>query len=52
MVDHSFADLSLAALYDSLNPWGSCGGRPMCSMSGAGPGSCCAGPGPRGIEGG
>ncbi|MFF7978297.1 class I SAM-dependent methyltransferase [Streptomyces sp. NPDC007901] len=22
MVDHSFADLSLAALYDSLNPWG------------------------------
>ncbi|MEU6196436.1 class I SAM-dependent methyltransferase [Streptomyces sp. NPDC047061] len=22
MVDHSYADLSLAALYDSLNPWG------------------------------
>ncbi|MFB7496830.1 class I SAM-dependent methyltransferase [Streptomyces sp. NPDC056161] len=22
MVDHSFADLSLAALYDGLNPWG------------------------------
>ncbi|MFJ3774039.1 class I SAM-dependent methyltransferase [Streptomyces sp. NPDC090075] len=22
MVDHSFADLSLAALYESLNPWG------------------------------
>ncbi|MEV7326466.1 methyltransferase domain-containing protein [Streptomyces sp. NPDC093970] len=22
MVDHSFADLELAALYDSLNPWG------------------------------
>ncbi|MGW7386713.1 class I SAM-dependent methyltransferase [Streptomyces sp. NPDC054794] len=22
MVDHSFADLSLAALYDTLNPWG------------------------------
>jgi SAM-dependent methyltransferase len=22
VVDHSFADLSLAALYDSLNPWG------------------------------
>ncbi|MFF8725164.1 class I SAM-dependent methyltransferase [Streptomyces sp. NPDC015171] len=22
MVDHAFADLSLAALYDSLNPWG------------------------------
>ncbi|MFG2353962.1 class I SAM-dependent methyltransferase [Streptomyces sp. NPDC048521] len=22
MVDHSFADLSLAAFYDSLNPWG------------------------------
>ncbi|MGW7239979.1 class I SAM-dependent methyltransferase [Streptomyces sp. NPDC054804] len=22
MVDHSFADISLAALYDSLNPWG------------------------------
>ncbi|MFB7511072.1 class I SAM-dependent methyltransferase [Streptomyces broussonetiae] len=22
MVDHSFTDLSLAALYDSLNPWG------------------------------
>ncbi|MEU5534306.1 methyltransferase domain-containing protein [Streptomyces sp. NPDC020362] len=22
MVDHSFADLSLASLYDSLNPWG------------------------------
>ncbi|MCS0606516.1 methyltransferase domain-containing protein [Streptomyces sp. LP11] len=22
MVDHSFADLSLAALYDDLNPWG------------------------------
>ncbi|MGW4569343.1 class I SAM-dependent methyltransferase [Streptomyces sp. NPDC004561] len=22
MVDHSFADLSLAGLYDSLNPWG------------------------------
>ncbi|MFI9826409.1 class I SAM-dependent DNA methyltransferase [Streptomyces sp. NPDC051913] len=24
MVDRSFADLSLAALYDSLNPWGPC----------------------------
>ncbi|MGQ4333886.1 methyltransferase domain-containing protein, partial [Streptomyces hayashii] len=22
MVDHSFADLALAALYDSINPWG------------------------------
>ncbi|MBK3625000.1 SAM-dependent methyltransferase, partial [Streptomyces sp. MBT49] len=22
MVDHSFADLTLAALYDSINPWG------------------------------
>jgi hypothetical protein len=22
VVDHSFADLSLAALYDGLNPWG------------------------------
>ncbi|MER7181827.1 SAM-dependent methyltransferase, partial [Streptomyces hyaluromycini] len=22
VVDHSYADLSLAALYDSLNPWG------------------------------
>lgn len=60
VVDHVYADLSLAALYDSLNPWGPGDDfylgllRQAGSVLdiGCGTGSCCGGPGPRGTQGG